>query len=380
MSFLTIVHSDKKQQIVANLVETRTQRQPISWLLGSPQRATNGKLTALTLVEPLQSCAWAPAGAIGANFLSVTTELKSIGHAISFRSGLSSVIARYQGCGRILMYHGVAQQGAPALAAELRYLARHFKVVSLESLLSRITNGSLPLAHEIVLTFDDGLRNNLTVVFPILRELQLPATMFVCPALVESGAWLWNHEMRCRLQTLAVPELAELRIKLLSPGTTVDAIIEWMKTLPQQQRRIAEATIQHATMAFQPTTTQREAFDVMDWDDLRSLDRNLITVGSHTLSHPILTKLSVQEIESEILDSRRCLEQRLGRNIDFFCYPNGAYDRRAYQLVQKTYRAAVTTETGVIDGSEPLDVHRLPRIPSAENAALTAWRLHRPEA
>jgi peptidoglycan/xylan/chitin deacetylase (PgdA/CDA1 family) len=317
---------------------------------------------------------------IGVNFLSVATELKSIGHAISFRSGLSSVIARHQGCGRILMYHGVAQQGAPALAAQLRYLATHFNVVSLETMLDRITNGSLPLAHEIVLTFDDGLRNNLTVVYPMLRELQLPATMFICPALVESGAWLWNHEMRCRLQILAVPELAELRMKLLSPGTSVDAIVEWMKTLPLEQRRIAEETVRQATAGFLPSAAQHEAFDVMNWSDLRSLDRDLITVGSHTLSHPILTKLSVQEIEAEILESRRCLEQRLERKVDLFCYPNGAYDRRAYQLVQQTYRAAVTTETGVIDGSEPLDVHRLPRIPSAENAALTAWRLHRPEA
>jgi peptidoglycan/xylan/chitin deacetylase (PgdA/CDA1 family) len=312
--------------------------------------------------------------------LSVTTELKSLGHAISFHSGLSSVIARRQGCGRILMYHGVAPQGAAELAAQLRYLARHFKVVSLGTMLDRIMNGSYPLADEIVLTFDDGLRNNLTVVYPILRELQLPATMFVCPALVESGVWLWNHEMRCRLQMLAIPDLAELRMKLLAPGTSVDAIIEWMKTLPLEQRRIAEAIIRQATAGFQPTAAQKEAFDVMNWNDLRSLDCNLITVGSHTLSHPILTKLSGQEIEAEILESRRCLEQRLERKVDLFCYPNGAYDRRAYQLVQKTYRAAVTTETGVIDGTDGLDVHRLPRIPGAENAALTAWRLHRPEA
>jgi peptidoglycan/xylan/chitin deacetylase (PgdA/CDA1 family) len=312
--------------------------------------------------------------------LSVTTELKSLGHAISFRSGLSSVIARRQGCGRILMYHGVAPQGTAALAAQLRYLARHFKVVSLGTILDRIMNGSYPLADEIVLTFDDGLRNNLTVVYPLLRELQLPATMFVCPALVESREWLWNHEMRCRLQMLAIPDLAELRMKLLTPGTTVDATIEWMKTLPLQQRRMAEAIIRQATAGFQPTAAQKEAFDVMNWNDLRSLDCNLITVGSHTLSHPILTKLSGQEIEAEILESRRCLEQRLERKVDLFCYPNGAYDRRAYQLVQKTYRAAVTTETGVIDGTDGLDVHRLPRIPSAENAALTAWRLHRPEA
>ena len=312
--------------------------------------------------------------------MSVTTELKSLGHAVSFRSGLSSVIARRQGCGRILMYHGVLQQGAQALGQQLRYLARHFKVVSLDSMLDRITNGSLPLEHEIVLTFDDGLRNNLTVVYPILRELQLPATMFVCPALVESGEWLWNHEMRCRLQALAIPELADVRMKLLAPGTTIAAIIEWMKTLLLQQRRTAEAIIRQATTGFQPTEAQREAFDIMNWNELRSLDRDLITVGSHTLSHPILTKLSGQEIETEILESRRCLEQRLERKVDLFCYPNGAYDRRAYQLVQKTYRAAVTTETGVINGIEGLDVHRLPRIASAENAALTAWRLHRPEA
>src|SRR5438270_5288296 len=278
------------------------------------------------------------------------------------------------------MYHGTSQQGAPALATELRFLARHFKVISLQSMLDRITTGSLPLEHEIALTFDDGLRNNLTVAYPILRELQMPAAMFVCPALVESGAWLWNHEMRCRLQTLTDADLAEIRMKLLSPGSSVNAIIEWMKTLQLQQRHMAEAIIRQATTSFQPTAAQRELFDIMDWDDLRSLDRELITVGSHTLSHPILTKLNGQEIESEILDSRRSLEQRLERKVDFFCYPNGAYDRRAYQLVQKAYRAAVTTETGVIDGSEPLDVHRLPRIPSAESAALTAWRLHRPEA
>jgi peptidoglycan/xylan/chitin deacetylase (PgdA/CDA1 family) len=277
------------------------------------------------------------------------------------------------------MYHGVAQQGAQELREQLRYLARHFKVVSLDSMLDGIMNGSLPLAHEIVLTFDDGLRNNLTVVYPILRELQLPATMFVCPALVESGEWLWNHEMRCRLKTLAAPDLAELRMKLLTPGNTVDAIIEWMKTLQLQKRRTAETIIRQATTGFQPTEAQREAFDIMNWNDLRLLDRDLITVGSHTLSHPILTKLSGEEIETEIVESRRCLEQRLERKVDLFCYPNGAYDRRAYQLVQKTYRAAVTTETGVIN-TEGFDVHRLPRIASAENAALTAWRLHRPEA
>ena len=312
--------------------------------------------------------------------MSVATELKSIGHAISFRSGISSIIARRQGCGRILMYHGVGLQGAQDLSTQLRYLIRNFKVVPLEAMADRLANGILPPAHEIVLTFDDGLSNNLTVVYPILRELKIPATMFVCPALVESGQWLWNHEMRCRLQTLANPELAELRMRLLTPGVSADAIVEWMKTLRLEQRRMVEATIRQVTAGFQPTDAQREAFNIMNWDELRSLDQNLITVGSHTLSHPILTTLNAEEMELEVVESRRCLEQQLQRKVNFFCYPNGAYDKRAYQLVQKTYCAAVTTESGVIDGNQGLDLHRLPRIPSAESAALTAWRLHRPEA
>ena len=312
--------------------------------------------------------------------MSVAAELKSFGHALSYHSGLSSVIARHQNCGRILMYHGVAPEGAPALAMQLRYLTRRFKVVSFKTMVDRLINGSSPLANEIVLTFDDGLRNNLTVVYPLLRELRVPATMFVCPALVESGQWLWNQEMRCRLQTLAAPDLTELRMKLLAPGTSVEGIVEWMKTLRSSQRRQAEATIRQASSNFQPTASQRTAFDPMDWDDLLSLDRNLITVGSHTLSHPILTSLSSEEIEVELVESRRCLEQRLQCAVDFFCYPNGSYDKRVYQAVQKTYRAAVTTETGMVDSGEGLDLHRLPRIPSAERAALTAWRLHRPEA
>jgi peptidoglycan/xylan/chitin deacetylase (PgdA/CDA1 family) len=316
----------------------------------------------------------------GARVLSVSTELKSLGHAIFFHCGLSSAIARRQGHGRIVMYHGIVPEGAHTLAAQLRYLSRNFNVVSLETMVNRLIDGALPRPNEIVLTFDDGLRNNFTVVYPLLREFQIPATFFVCPALVESGTWLWNHEMRCRLQMLSAAALAELRIKLLAPGTSVEGITEWMKTLRLAQRNKAEDIVRQATPDFHPSPRQRAAFDMMNWEDLLSLDPGLVTVGSHTLSHPILTSLTAEEIAEELLESRRVLEQRLQRAVDFFCYPNGSYDERAYHAAKETYRAAVTTETGIVDITQNFDLHRLPRIPSSENAALTAWRLHRPEA
>lgn len=289
-------------------------------------------------------------------------------------------MARRQSCARILMYHGVGTEGAQALAAQVRYLARNFKIVSLEAMVNRLAGNHAINANEIVLTFDDGLRNNLTVVYPILRALQVPAAFFVCSSLIGSGKWLWNHEARCRLKTLSNEALTDLRNTLLARDPSAEGIVEWMKTLKPAQRQRAEEQIRSATPSFRPTAAQHEAYDIMDWDDLKSLDQGLIMIGSHTMTHPILTTLSTDEISSELRESRRCLEQNLGCSIDFFCYPNGSYDTRVYEAVKNNYRAAVTTETGVLNGKDPLDLHRLPRIPSAENPALTAWRLHRPEA
>jgi len=288
-------------------------------------------------------------------------------------------MARWQSCGRILMYHGVTDEGAPELESQLHYLTRNFKIVSLETMVDRLAAGADPAANEIVLSFDDGLRNNLIVVYPLLQKLHIPATFFVCPGLIGSGKWLWNHEVRSRLQTLHHADLVVLAKALATPSASVESIVRWMKKLCPDERGHAETMVQQATAGFRPTTQQHAAFDIMDWDELLSLDPKLITVGSHTVSHPILTNLPDNEVEREVRDSRQQLEQRLQRPVNFFCYPNGSYDSRAYQAVKSFYRAAVTTESGVVGGKD-FDLHRLPRIPSAETAALTAWRLHRPEA
>jgi len=317
---------------------------------------------------------------IGDDLLPVSTELKAIGHSISFHSGISAVMAKRQSCARILMYHGTPSESLHALAAQLRYLMCHFKIVPLESVIHWLGRGAEAGSNEIMLTFDDGLRNNMNVVYPILRELNAPATFFVCPDLIGNGKWLWNHEARCRLQTLPEQKLIELGHQLQTSAHSVDQTVEWMKTLALPARRQAEDAVRLATPGFNPTDAQRETYDIMTWEDLCSLDPALITIGSHTLSHPILNLLTADEIDFELRESRRLLEQKLGRAVEYFCYPNGSYDARVYEAVKTIYRAAVTTESGAVGRRNNTDPHRLPRIPSAESAALTAWRLHRPEA
>jgi peptidoglycan/xylan/chitin deacetylase (PgdA/CDA1 family) len=122
----------------------------------------------------------------------------------------------------------------------------------------------------------------------------------------------------------------------------------------------------------------RQRFDPMRWSDLERLDPSLITIGSHTMTHPILPTLDDAALTREVVESRKLLEERLGRTVDLFCYPNGASDRRVCNEVARVYRAAVTTEYGF---AQPrADPHRLPRIPVAPSLPLLAWRMHRPSA
>ncbi|HSM86579.1 MAG TPA: polysaccharide deacetylase family protein [Candidatus Limnocylindrales bacterium] len=312
--------------------------------------------------------------------MAVATQLKSLAHSISFRSGISTAMARRQFCSRIVMYHGITPPNAAAFAEQLRYLVQNFRIVTLERLVQRFKRRSGPAGDEIALTFDDGLRNNWSVVYPLLKDLRAPATFFVCPGLIESGKWLWNHEVRCRLQSLPPESVMELARYLSIPGQSIECIIAWMKGLDLDDRRRAEGVIRIATRRFAPSPEQRQAYDMMTWQELARLDPALITVGSHSFSHPILTTLDDGQLGAELRESRRKLEENLGRPVEYFCYPNGSLDSRVYRAVKREYSAAVTTESGLLDREAQPDPYRLPRIPSAEQAALMAWRLHRPGA
>ena len=256
---------------------------------------------------------------------------------------------------RILMYHGTPRADAAALERQLRVLALVFPIVPLEDIASsRHKNGRARVA----LTFDDGLRSNVEVAYPILRKLGLSATFFVCPGLIERDAWLWNHEARERLRTLAPSALAELAEYVGAPNE-LEPFVEWMKTLHLAARERVEEAIRAATPQFKPTDAQRAEFDLAGWRELRAIDPRTVTIGSHTMTHPILTSLSTAETEKEVRDSRVALEKALERPVTLFCYPNGNVGEAALTSARRYYRSAVTVEPGTVRRSA--DPHLLPR-------------------
>src|SRR5258705_12819947 len=109
------------------------------------------------------------------------------------------------------MYHGTPHSDAAALERQLRLVSLAFPVVPLQALAAK------SVRPRVALTFDDGLRSNVEVAYPMLRKLGLTATFFVCPGLIDAEQWLWNHEARERLRTLDATSLGELAASVSGP-------------------------------------------------------------------------------------------------------------------------------------------------------------------
>jgi len=295
---------------------------------------------------------------------------------LCFTLNLSPILAKRANVARILMFHGIGDElhSSELLEKKILYLRKHFTIVSLEHMLAKIKAGD-DFNNEVVLTFDDGLKNNVVHAYPILKKYNTPATFYVCPGLIESGSWLWNHEARERLRSLPSIE----RNKLASAwgcNNDLEDMITWLKGLDEKSRTEAEATIRQNTRTFSPTAEQKNAYDMMSWDDLKELDENLITIGSHTANHAITKGMNEEALKLEIVKPQAHLEKKLGRSIKHYCYPNGYFDPATINIVKSTYQSAVTTNEGLVSLND--DQYLLSRIPSESSLSSFAWRLMRP--
>jgi peptidoglycan/xylan/chitin deacetylase (PgdA/CDA1 family) len=296
---------------------------------------------------------------------------------VFYYGGLSRLVSLVQRRPRILMLHGVNTPESPASAfrAQLIFLMRSYRIVPLDQIWTSDST-TRDMRPQLALTFDDGLRNNFTAAYPILKEYSAPATFFVCPGLIDSGRWLWNHECRARLAQWSSEERRQLAESLGMTSGEIEPIIQRMKNMSSADRQQIEAILRKATPDFIPTADQRQRFDIMTWEELKTLDEGIITIGGHSTNHEILPQLNAEQLESEIADCKSWLERQLGRRVHHFCYPDGAYNTQVLSCVGRHYTSGVTTNAGWVP-SEP-SLLELPRIAMDLNLPDLAWKLQRP--
>lgn len=310
-------------------------------------------------------------------FLTAYDQIRSLVHAVGRLTNYSINKALNQPGARIIQYHGINCEGGLTTAqfeAHLAVVKKHFCLIGLAEFMDRRTAHSLS-GNEVVLTFDDGVQNHFTDVYPVLQRHKAPATFFVCPMLIETGRWLWNRELRERLKVMQPLERSNLALAFGLPSVEIEDIVESTKMLAPAERESIENSVRNYSSAFQATSSQQNANLPLTWAQLGSLDPTLVTVGSHTLTHSILTTLELVDAEADLRESRAMLESRLQRPVEYFCYPNGCYNATVAEAAGRYYRASVTSIEDLVSAHSACNL--LPRIAASNGIDAFLWNLHR---
>jgi len=283
----------------------------------------------------------------------------------------------------VLFYHRFHQRHATQFRWQCDYLRKHHRVISMCELSRLLRDGEAPPPNSAVLTVDDGHRDFYTCAFPILREYGFPATMYLPTAFLdrmEGREWLWfdrfNYAFRhSTLSHVELPPLAPgappLAVRLDSASARATAATraaiaaQWHSAVDRDAYcdRVA------AALEVRIPATPPEEFAPLAWDEVRTMARNGMEFGGHTVTHPILTTLQTQdELEFEISQCKLRIEQELQAPVVHFAYPSGKADEipaAAKQAVARAgFETAATTLSGQVGpGNDPLFLRRIGSAP-----------------
>ncbi len=238
-----------------------------------------------------------------------------------------------------------------AFASHCRLLAARYTVCPFTEALERWHRGERPAKPLAAITFDDGYRDNARHAAPVLAQHGLPATFFIIAGLVGSRSLPWYDAAGRAWNALAT------RGEQPSNHASAMAAVAWAKQLTALERIAwVEALEQRANL---PAPAEDDY--IMDDNQLRALAAAGHEIGSHSLTHPILTQCNERDLLIEMAEARERLGGVLGKAPAAFCYPNGSHDARVRVAAASAgYAWAATMDPGVnqAQGVDPMAVRR----------------------
>ncbi|MCW8866502.1 MAG: polysaccharide deacetylase family protein [Colwellia sp.] len=260
----------------------------------------------------------------------------------------------------ILIYHQVfaeqdpmrvSEPDAEAFRWQMELIKKYYTPLSISEALAHLDNGTLP-ANAVCITFDDGYINNLEVAAPILNALDIPATVYVATAF-SNGENMWNDRL---IDLVSAPQLSQLDISILGEDVikltdlsvrnkTAQYLIGKIKYLSILERK------KIISQLYQANGVDEFPRKMMSPAQIKQLHEKGIEIGAHTVDHPILKVLSVDEQLIQIKASKQALADIIGTKVKGFAYPNGKldvdYDSNTRDIVEQLdFEYAVSTNWG----------------------------------
>lgn len=277
----------------------------------------------------------------------------------------------------ILFYHRLEIRNSsgvfPFLAIELdnfikhmEYLKKNYKIISMDDARKILTDNKKLDEDYFVITFDDGYRDNYTYGFKIFKEYGIKPTIFLAANHIESQKCLWVDMVAKIIYSSKIDRVyvemigEEVHLRSLNDRTKLlSTILDKLKKYDDKEKY---KKIDSLALDFKMTIPNKCEL-MMNWEEVRKMSGIGVDIGSHTMNHPILTKILLEEARKEIKGSKELIEERIGKRVANFAYPNGKkpdYNSDIKEEVAKSYETAVTTIFGANTPGD--DIYELKRI------------------
>lgn len=251
---------------------------------------------------------------------------------------------------------------------QIAHLAKNYKIVTLDEIVDRVRNKD-SIRRCVAITFDDGFRDNYENAYPILKKYGIPATIFLTTGCIETGDAPWFIKLRYIFM-----KTDKIDCRIFLEGRDVSMRMGTSKEKYAASERImiylkscldAERTSLLDKLAKELGILDLGGLDnlMLNWDQIREMSRHGISFGAHTVSHPVLATISIDEAEREISESKKTIEERIGNPVNSFAYPFGKrddYKPEIFPILERLqFRCAVTTEPGINNYStSPFELNR----------------------
>ena len=288
-----------------------------------------------------------------------------------------------RGRARIICFHRVADDkpypwmplGSIRLGEfenRISYICSKYKLLTLQELAERILRREPLLQDSMVLTFDDGHKDMYFNAYPVLRKYGAPATVFLTTGHMGTGELFWWDKIGYVVYNSRL-DMIELDGVSLSIRTTeekrktVDALVAEADTGSEDQKKMLINNLATAGGVKIPDGLGEKLN--LSWSEIHAMSSNGIDFGAHTVTHPVLTRASLQQAKYEIFQSKVEIENRLNKQVTAFAYPRGMLGDFNAQTVallkQAGFKCAVTGIPGMI--SQQTDPYKFGRIAPGDN-------------
>lgn len=221
---------------------------------------------------------------------------------------------------RVLAYHRVPS--AERFARQVDHLVGHYAPVSGAQVADALAGGPALPPRAVWVTFDDGDPSVVTDGLPVLARAEVPATVFVCPGLVDAGEPPWWRVVEAAGE-------AGLGADVGGQHLVGRALVRALKAVPDAERRAVLGSLAEADAPAPAPPWALSPADLRRW-----LDAGM-EVGNHTWDHPCLDRCDPDEQRAQLVQAHEWLVALLGRHPRLFAYPNGDHTAHAESVLEE---------------------------------------------